>query len=215
MDYQTMRSSGIFLGLILLGLFCATSAKALALITVTQSEVQEADDCYVTTFQVMNTSPDIVYDSAEYSFDLVELSSDIADLGIGYTWQEVWDAFSVDLTGSPEGEIFNGWTVSKDMDGNGRFSMTHGPDGYDIWTTDEDYNELVFTLSIEKKYFGPNHKLAMNPYEICGPGIAVITEDDELIQHDTYGFKVVAAPEPATCILLGLGGLMLRRRRNL
>ena len=220
MRYQTIRptrSSGIWIKLILLlSLFCATSNKVSAILMVTQSDVQETNDCYITKFRITNTSSVYVFRTVELiSFDLYELSCEIADLGTGYNWQDIWDAFSVDITAPPDGEVFNGWTVSKDMYANGRFSMNHDSAGYDIWTSDEESNEMTLALSIEKKYFGPNYKLSINPNEIYCGGISVFMEDDGIAgYHDTCGFKVVAVPEPATLALLGLGGSILRKRKR-
>ena len=45
---------------------------------------------------------------------------------------------------------------------------------------------------------------------VAGPVVLTLVSDDFMMVFDT---KYVAAPEPLSVVLLGLGGLFLRRRR--
>lgn len=119
----------------------------------------------------------------------------------------------LDLTTPIAPEIMIG-SGSEDLTGYDEFSMTLFNDNDDTWTIElyVDNGGSVMYSSTATLSEGQTATLTL---DITGLGIVdsvgfMISSD----RNDTFHISATAIPEPATVCLLGLGGLLLRRRKS-
>lgn len=147
--------------------------------------------------------PVTIYDSAAINVGLYDLSFDMAALGLGCTQQEILGAFTAVIEQAPLGELAHGWSVPGTNE-YGELLLVHDPVNYNLWTDEAASNNIVLTLSIDKKYLGPNATLVLNQNHFYFPGFSAFDQYGYLHANQTNVYQLQVL-EPATLLLFMIG----------
>lgn len=157
----------------------------------------------VLTNDGMSYYPEVIYNSAMVNVGLYDLSFETATLGLGYTQQEILNAFTAVIEQPPIGELAYGWSVTGANE-YGELILNHSDASYALWTTLATSNDIVLTLSIDKKYFGNIATLVLNPNGFYFPGFSAFDQDGYLHANQTNVYQL-QIPEPTTLLLFVIG----------
>ena len=112
---------------------------------------------------------------------------------------------------SPEIMIGSG---SEDLTGYDAFAMTLSNDNDDVWTVELyiDNGVSIMYSNVATLSPGQSENLILNFANLGAvDSIGFVISAD---RNDTFHVSANVIPEPATICLLGLGGLLLRKRKN-
>lgn len=101
------------------------------------------------------------------------------------------------------GSYYEPWNAgSGEQEQNGTFDMTGN-----VW----EWNETMIGYN---NYYGPSYGLRGGSFRSSGYYItsSFINSYHPQDEDSDFGFRIVSIPEPATLLLIGLGGLILRRK---
>jgi len=156
-----------------------------------------------------------LFATSAFGVPMTQIEYAVTDLGLG-KWQYSYDVTNISLT--PAIEEFTIW-FDYELYDNLAVVMPDTPAGWDqvVWQPepvledDGGYDALALTLGIGTGESVSGFSVSFDWLGIDKPGSQLY----EII--DTLTFETIDSgwtiPEPATLLLLGLGGVMLRRRK--